>query len=126
MQTVVRRAVRFWPILGVTLVLACSLTRHGINPFEDESTVVTVSIINHNLLDMTIYALRQGSRDRLGQVTAATSTSFRVRLTQLGTGGDLQLYADPIGATQGFASDRVHLFAGQTAEWTLESDLRRS
>ena len=93
---------------------------------EDESTMVTVNVVNHNSLDMTIYTVRQGFRDRLGSVTAATTGTFRVRLRQLGAGGDLQLFADPIGSTRGYTSEIVHLFVGQTVDWTLESDLARS
>ena len=43
-----------------------------------------------------------------------------------GTMGDVQFYADPIGARRGVTSDVVHVTPGQTIEWTLETDLLRS
>ena len=41
-------------------------------------------------------------------------------------GNELQLYADPIGSNRGVTSEIVHVSAGDTVEWTLESDLARS
>ncbi len=122
-----RRLRRAAPIALLPMIgslAGCNRLRHSSAPTV-ESAMVTVNIVNHNVLDMTIYMVNRGTRARIGQVTATTRGSFRVRLGQL-TGGELQLYADPIGALQGVTSDVVHLVDGQTVEWTLESDLARS
>jgi hypothetical protein len=119
-----RRAAPISVLLLIGFLTACNRLRHSSAPTV-EAAMVTVNIVNHNVLDMTIYMVNRGTRARIGQVTATTRGSFRVRLGQL-TGGELQLYADPIGALQGVTSDVVHLVDGQIVEWTLESDLARS
>ena len=88
---------------------------------EDDSDIVTVSIVNHYKLNVTIYALVQGRRDRLGEATE----SFRVHLRRL-IANEVQLYGEPIGSPQAVTSDLVHASPGDTVEWTLESDLGRS
>jgi hypothetical protein len=92
---------------------------------EDDTDVITLNIVNHHLLNVTVFNVIQGHRDRLGEVTSASKTSFKLHLRRM-AGGDLQLYADPVGATQGVTSERLHLSAGDTVEWTLETDLARS
>ena len=104
---------------------ACGVIRGRSDPIEDSSAIVTLNVINHNALDLTIYSVRRGRRERIGQVTASTTGVFRLRLGQLAA-GELQLFADPVGSLRGVTSEIVHLVAGQTVEWTIESDLARS
>lgn len=92
---------------------------------EDDSDVVTLSIVNHNRLDIVIYNVASGHHDRLGQVTAATTRSFPLHMNRF-PAGEVQLFADPIGQLTGQQSDIVRPFPGQTVEWTLESELERS
>jgi hypothetical protein len=115
-----------WLLAGaLVLTQACALRKPG-PPIDESADVVTVNVINHNQLDVTIYVVRSGNRERIGSVTAASSNSFRVHLRTLSGAADLQLFADPLGAPRGVTSDRLHLFPAQTVEWTLESDLARS
>src|SRR5690348_3979230 len=94
-------------------------------PVEDETDVVTLNVINHHPLDVVIFNIRQGYRERIGDVTAASRGSFRLHLRRY-PGGEVQFYADPVGRSQGITSDVLHLFPGQAADWTLETDLARS
>jgi hypothetical protein len=116
--------------LGVVLAVAalssamsCAF-RHQ-NSVDDETDVVTLNVINHNPLDMVIYNVRGGYRERIGDVTAAARGAFRLHLRRY-PGNEVQFYADPIGRSQGVTSDVLHLFPGQSADWTLETDLARS
>lgn len=123
---VTARGGRAW-LAVIALVLgftACALRKGA--EVADDGSIVTLNVVNHNVLDITIYTVRTGSRDRLGQVTSNTTATFRVRMRQLGAGGDLRLFADPVGSPRGFTSDAVHVFVGQVVDWTLESDLNRS
>jgi hypothetical protein len=106
-------------------VAACGAMRGRTDPVEDPSAIVTLNVVNHNALDVTIYSVQRGRRERIGQVTATTTGVFRLRLGQL-SAGELQLFADPVGSLRGVTSDIVHLVAGQTVEWTIETDLSRS
>ncbi|MDB4877724.1 MAG: hypothetical protein JWM41_4170 [Gemmatimonadetes bacterium] len=94
-------------------------------PADDETDVVTVNVVNHHLLNVVVFNVVQGHRDRLGDVTSASSMSFRLHLRRM-VGGELQLYADPVGATRGVTSELLHVSAGDTVDWTLETDLARS
>jgi hypothetical protein len=92
---------------------------------EDETDVVTINVVNHHLLNVAIYNVVQGHRDRIGEVTSAAAASFRIHLRRV-VAGELQLYADPVGATRGVTSELLHLTAGDRVDWTLETDLDRS
>ena len=102
---------------------ACSALRH--NPPEDETDVITIRIVNNNLLNVTVFNVASGHRDRLGEVTSAASSSFRMHLRRLPT-NEIQLMADPIGSTRPVTSEVVRVRAGDEVEWVLESQLSRS
>jgi hypothetical protein len=103
---------------------ACSAMRRG-NVSDDETDVVTVVVVNHHQLNVTVYNIVQGRRDRLGEVTSAASSSFKLHLRRL-TANDIQLLADPIGSTRAVTSEVVHVAAGDEVRWILETDLGRS
>jgi hypothetical protein len=87
--------------------------------------VVTVRVVNHSQLDATIYLVHDGARDRLGTVTAASTSAFAVRGRSLAT-GDFTLVADPLGATRTTATERLNVLQGMEFIWTIESDFSRS
>ena len=59
-----------------------------------------VVVENHNWLDVTVYAVRSGMRQRLGTVGTAMTGTFRIPPSLIGQGGQVQLLVDPIGASQ--------------------------
>ena len=103
---------------------ACSALHRGAGS-EDETDVVTVVVTNQNLLNVTVFNVAQGHRDRLGEVTTATSSTFKLHLRRL-SANELRLLADPIGSPRGVTSELLHLTAGDEVHWILESDLSRS
>jgi hypothetical protein len=103
---------------------ACNAVRRGGTP-DDESDIVTVTIVNHHSLNVTVFNVVQGRRDRLGEVIAAASMSFKLHLRRL-PASELQLLADPIGSTRSVTSELLHVAAGDFVQWVLESDLARS
>jgi hypothetical protein len=86
---------------------------------------VTVTVVNHHALNVTVFNVAQGRRDRLGEVTAAATASFKLHARRL-PGSELQLLADPIGSSRPVTSELVHVSAGDVVQWMLESDLARS
>lgn len=118
-------------ILGVAFAAVALLSatacvfRHQASATDDESDIVTLNVINHHPLDVVVFNVRQGYRERIGEVTAASRASFRLHLRRF-PGNEVQFYADPIGRSQGVTSDVLHLFPGQAADWTLETELARS
>jgi hypothetical protein len=111
-------------LVALSSATSCVFRRQP-SPADDESDVVTLNVINHHPLDVVVFNVRQGYRERLGDVTAASRGSFRLHLRRF-PGSEVQFYADPVGRAQGVTSDVLHLFPGQAADWTLETDLSRS
>jgi hypothetical protein len=102
---------------------ACTTFRNS-QP-EDQTDVVTVMVVNHHALNVSIFSVAQGRRDRLGEVTAAGSASFTLHTRRL-PGNELQLRADPIGSSRPVTSELLRVSAGDVVQWMLESDLARS
>jgi hypothetical protein len=111
-------------IAGLLLLPACARLRGPARP-PDDSDLVIFHVVNHNLLNMDIYNVVHGSRDRLGEVTAVSSATFHLHLKRL-VGGDARFYADPVGSSHGTTSEMLHLSPGDSVTWTLEIDLGRS
>lgn len=87
---------------------------------------VTLRIVNHSWLDITVF-LQQGTRrDRIGTATATATTEFHVALRRIESGGDYRLFGDPIGSRQGIRSEPLHAQDGDVVIWTLEDNLERS
>ena len=91
--------------------------------YQAES-VLTVRVVNRSQLDATIYLLHDGTRERLGTVTAASSSSFSVRARTLGS-GEFALLADPVGMRLTATSETLRVAQGSEFTWTLESDFSR-
>jgi hypothetical protein len=87
---------------------------------------VTLRVVNHNWLDITVYLLQGSHRDRLGVATATSTTEFRVPLRQLSAGAEYRLLGDPVGSRQTVRSEPLHAQDGDVVTWTLEDNLARS
>jgi len=98
--------------------------KHSVIP--DEPDTITISVSNNNSLDMTVYAVNQSMRMRLGLVNTASTQRFTVSLHQISPTGELQLLADPVGSRRTLTSEAIHVFPGQAVEWVLQADLRQS
>lgn len=113
-------------ILSALLLFAAPVgcIKHSVIP--DEPDVITINVSNSNPLDMTVYAVNQSMRIRLGTVSTASTQRFTLSLHQISPTGELQLLADPVGSRRTFTSEPIHVFAGQAVEWVLQADLRQS
>ncbi len=112
--------------LGICLTVpACSSVgsspRNGPLPPARETTSVNVS--NRNWSDVVVYAVRSGTRHRLGTVTTNQIRRFTLPREMEVPGGDLRLLADPVGGSERFESGTIHVVPGQTIELSLENQL---
>lgn len=82
-----------------------------------------VKVLNHNWSDMVVYAVRSGTRHRLGVVTTNQSRRFRLPPGMETPGSDLRLVADPVGGRERFDSGTIHVSPGQTIQLSLENQL---
>lgn len=87
---------------------------------------VALEVENHGWSDIVIYLVRGTSAERLGMVGSLNTRTFVLPYRRLGTGIDVRLRADPIGALATFTSEELQVQPGQWIKWTLESDLTRS
>jgi hypothetical protein len=86
--------------------------------------VFTVRVVNRSRLDATIFLVHDGSRDRLGTVTAANTAVFTIRARTLGS-GEFALLADPVGDPRTASTESLRVAQGTVFTWTLETDFSR-
>jgi hypothetical protein len=110
--------------LGSLLATAACFMHRGAD-VEDDSDLVTINIINHHRLNVTIFNVAQGHRDRIGEVTAATNGQFKLHLRRY-VSSEIQLYADAVGSPETVRAEVLHLQPGDIVDWTLETELNRS
>lgn len=87
---------------------------------------ITIRVVNHAWLDVTIYLLQGTHRDRIGVATASSTSTFQIALRQLSAGAEYRLYGDPVGSRLTVRSEPLHAQDGDVVTWTLEDDLARS
>ncbi|HVD61676.1 MAG TPA: hypothetical protein VNC11_12460 [Gemmatimonadaceae bacterium] len=87
---------------------------------------IYVQVINRNVLDVEIYVRHGGQQNRVGLATAATTTEFRIPISQLGAGSEYQLIGDPIGARINVYTEIMHARPNDVVVWSLEDSFSRS
>lgn len=87
---------------------------------------IPLRITNHHYLDITIYAIHDGQRTRLGVAGGNAHTKMVLPARMLGIGRQLRLYGDPIGSSELAITEVIVVQPGQFIEWLLESGLARS
>jgi hypothetical protein len=117
--------------LALSLVLASACHQQSApntNPAPAPlSGEFTVKVINHGRLDVVIYVVHSGSRERIGEATASATATFKFSMRHLGAGRSYSLFGDPIGSTtENAQSETLVAENGELVIWTLEDDLRRS
>lgn len=89
----------------------------------------TIEVINHHWLDVTIFLLpSDGTRTRIGAVSATARQTFTLPRRLLLATSAIRFVADPIGNRAGevLTSESIDVRPGSAVVWTLETDLRRS
>ena len=120
------RATRFFrpaTLAGLVLVLA------GLGGCAAMGTVsgepyATIIVENDATMTVNIYALRQGTRLRLGQITGLKQREFPLRRSMVGGGGQLQLLIDPVGSPQNYPSQSILINEGDVIELQVSSFIR--
>jgi hypothetical protein len=121
-------------ILPLTAAMLLAASACGAPRSPRDSTRVTTGsapavlhVDSYHWSDVTVYAIRDGIRLRLGTVTALGSATFRIPPYLLNLHGELQLEGDPsVGGGKPVRMEPVYIRPGGRAEWTLENGLQRS
>ncbi len=85
-----------------------------------------VVVTNNNWAQMVVYAVRSGSRIRLGSVGSMRTEVLRVPATVVSTSGNLQLMLDPIGSRGVHVTHSFQVAPGQEVHLTIENYLPTS
>ncbi len=112
---------------AVLLVSALALTgcfKHKTDVEPGQYGPITLSVDNHNWSDIVVYALVEGTRHRLGSVTAAHKATLRLPDTLMPIPGALELVLDPLGSRSTFRTGMIQIGAGQELHLTVENELR--
>jgi hypothetical protein len=120
---------RLVPIMAVAVAatIGCRSGRAGTDvdtgtaPETAEAGVVPVTIVNNNPTQFTIYAVRTGTRVRVGDAVSFTTSTLRLRRTDLDTDNSVRLVADPVGGSDVIRTGLLVVQPGQHIDWTIEA-----
>ena len=121
-------ASRLSAALALALVcigLACS-HRGSSRGQQPQPSNVILNVTNHNFVDVTIYVEHDGQRTRVGTINAASSERFLVPWRLVAMSRQFRLRGEVIGSSEIVRTETLTIQPGQSIEWTLEHDLRRS
>jgi len=124
MQPLAFRGALAYALICITL--ACG-HRTGVRTAgTGEPADIMLTVTNHHFVDITVYLERDGQRTRVGTVTAASTAHFHLRGNEFSASRQFRLFAAAIGSPENARTETLTIQSGQTIEWTLEHDLRRS
>lgn len=114
-------------------LLGCASPSGGGNPFQGTRTrvprdgPVQVAVENNAYLDMHIYVYYSGGQSRsLGMVSGLSRRTLVIPNQVVQTLSGIQLFADPIGTSQGYLSQTLLAYPGQRIRFTIQNLLSLS
>ncbi len=110
-------------IVGVTA--SCSHNRRAIDDSRSDSEA-TLHVENHHYGDVDIYVIHNGSRTRVGSVTATSDETFTLNPRVIGTVGTMQLLAHGVGVAGSLSSEQFSIRSGMQINWTIDSNMSRA
>jgi hypothetical protein len=122
------RARQFRGLLAIAALLsAVACARAGQPGTQGPSVedITTARVTNNGWLDVTVYALRGGSRQRLGTVTGQNTQVFRLPRNLVDARG-VRLFIDPIGSPQGYRTDFIAVAPGQQIDLVVQPRISMS
>ncbi len=87
------------------------------------ASTAVVHVDNHNWQDVDGFAVREGTRIRLGMVTSMSAGDFRLPEAFLVGSPNVQLRIDPIGSNSGYLTQSILVSPGQTVDLRIENNL---
>ncbi len=124
-----RQAVVLSVALGAAALAAGCATGRGVVADDLSSAqaappnTAIVHVDNHNWQDVDVFAVREGTRIRLGMVTSMSSGDFRLPEAFLVGSPNVQLRIDPIGSNNGYLTQGILVAPGQTVDLRIENNL---
>jgi hypothetical protein len=112
----------------VALSMSVACFRRGKTPDLSSAEIQAITsarITNKNWLDVNVYAVRAGTRERIGIVRAFDTQVFVLPPYLLDTRG-LRLHVDPIGSPQSYQTDVIPVWPGQWIHLVVQEKLNQS
>ena len=113
-------------VAGVVAVVGCAPVMSGLSAGSVGQPGVTLEGENNHWLDMRIYAVRSGTRYRVGTVNGLSRGRLTIPRAFAGPGGEIRLMGDPIGSPGHIISDVIYLPESGTLQWWVQSSLNWS
>jgi hypothetical protein len=118
------RVLKLFALLFATLLGTAACTGKGTDaPRPQQQTFVAVD--NQAWLDVDVYAISGSQRSRLGTVTAHAAHTFRLPVSVVGSGRDLQFLVDPVGSSVQGTSWNIYVTPGQQVRLTVPPTFAR-
>ena len=118
------------PLLGLALAtFALPVTGDATVPVVEDSVrvdAVQVRVVNHNWLDMRIYAVVNGRSRRLATVTGLTSETLKIPRNLVDFPVDLELVAHGIGSRSESYRASIQVSPGDVLEFRVENSIGSS
>jgi hypothetical protein len=110
-------------ILVLCVAANCSRNKHVSNELDGDSAS-TLHVTNRGFSDVDVYVVHDGSRTRVGSVTATADQTFTLNAGEIGRAGTLQLIAHGVGIAGSLSSEQFAIRpGGMQIEWTLDTNL---
>ena len=103
----------FFASLLIT-VAACNAFRHGDPTVANAAT--TLEVDNQGFVDMTVYAIRNSQRIRLGTATGFHKTTLTIPPSLMSGSTTLRFVADPIGGSRPSVREEINVVPGDTVQ----------
>lgn len=110
----------------LTLVPLAACATGGGDGYEARPSghYATLVVENDNTSNVTVYALRSGSRQRMGSVNGLSTASFQIRRTMLSGGGELNVGIHPFGSNRMYTAYPIYVDESDVIEVRVSSFLR--
>jgi hypothetical protein len=104
-------------VFGLLLagVAGCNALKHQ-SGGVDQNAPTTLVVDNRGFIDMTVYAIRNSQRLRLGIAPGNHKTTLVIPPALLGGITTLRFVADPIGGSRPSVSEEISVVPGDTVE----------
>ena len=100
-------------LLALAVFSSCKSTKQPTDaPDAQNVPKALITVHNSNVLDMTVYVLRNTQRIRLGMVTAGGEKTFTLSESLLVGAPLLRFIADPIGSPRSILIGELSIFPG--------------
>jgi hypothetical protein len=115
----------FGLLLVVCVAASCTHNKRAVDDTRADSEA-TLHVENHHYGDVDVYVIHNGSRTRVGSVTATSDETFTLNSRVIGTVGTMQLVAHGVGEAGSLSSEQFSIRSGMQINWTLDSNLSRA